>query len=98
MAAVGSGAFGMNSDFVDEDAEFAWMARLSKETGRPVWFLLTDRARDPSRWKRLMKGGHGARAPGAQTTAQVAGRPSGPTMGTAGSSNPFSIRPSYEAL
>jgi hypothetical protein len=34
MAAVGSGAFGMNSDFVDEAAEFAWMTRLSKETGR----------------------------------------------------------------
>jgi hypothetical protein len=25
MASVGSGAFGMNSDFVDEEAEFAWM-------------------------------------------------------------------------
>ena len=47
MAAVGGGAFGMNSDFVDEAAEFAWMTRLSKETGRPVWFLLTDRVNGP---------------------------------------------------
>jgi hypothetical protein len=38
MAAVGGGAFGMNSDFVDEKAEFAWMTRLSKETGRPSGF------------------------------------------------------------
>ena len=38
----------MNSDFVDETAEFAWMTRLSKETGRPVWFLLTDRMKDRS--------------------------------------------------
>ncbi len=98
MAAVGSGAFGMNSDFVDEDAEFAWMARLSKETGRPVWFLLTDRTRDPARWKRLMKGVHAARAQGAQITAQVAGRPIGLIMGIASSFNPFSIRPSYVAL
>src|ERR1700756_1457421 len=32
LASVGGGAFGMNSDFVDEDAEFAWMTRLSKAT------------------------------------------------------------------
>src|SRR6478736_3731983 len=71
LASVGGGAFGMNSDFVDEDSEFAWMTRLSKETGRPVWFLLTDRTRDPARWKRLMQGVHAARAQGAQITAQV---------------------------
>ena len=98
MAAVGSGAFGMNSDFVDETAEFAWMTRLAKETGRPVWFLLTDRTRDPARWKRLMKGVHAARAQGAQITAQVAGRPIGLIMGIASSFNPFAIRPSYVAL
>ncbi|MFI4947538.1 MAG: amidohydrolase family protein [Alphaproteobacteria bacterium] len=98
MAAVGSGAFGMNSDFVDETAEFAWMTRLAKETGRPVWFLLTDRTRDPARWKRLMKGVHAARAQGAQMTAQVAGRPIGLIMGIASSFNPFAIRPSYVAL
>ena len=44
IGAAGAGAFGMNSDFEDEAREFAWMTRLSKETGRPVWFLLTDRA------------------------------------------------------
>jgi N-acyl-D-amino-acid deacylase len=98
MAAVRAGAFGMNSDFVDEAAEFAWMTRLSKETGRPVWFLLTDRTKDPARWKRLMQGVHAARAQGAQITAQVAGRPVGIIMGIAGSYNPFSIRPSYLPL
>jgi len=98
MAAVGGGAFGMNSDFVDEAAEFAWMTRLSKETGRPVWFLLTDRTKDPARWKRLMRGVHKARADGASITAQVAGRPVGIIMGIAGSYNPFSIRPSYVPL
>jgi N-acyl-D-amino-acid deacylase len=98
MAAVGGGAFGMNSDFVDEEAEFAWMTRLSKETGRPIWFLLTDRTRDPARWKRLMQGVHKARAEGASITAQVAGRPVGVIQGIAGSYNPFSIRPSYIPL
>jgi N-acyl-D-amino-acid deacylase len=98
LASVGGGAFGMNSDFVDEDAEFAWMTRLSKETGRPVWFLLTDRTKDPARWKRLMRRVHASRAEGAQITAQVAGRPVGIIMGIAGSFNPFSIRPSYLPL
>jgi N-acyl-D-amino-acid deacylase len=98
MASVGGGAFGMNSDFVDEEAEFAWMTRLSKETGRPIWFLLTDRTKDPARWKRLMQGVHKARAEGADITAQVAGRPVGVIQGIAGSYNPFSIRPSYVPL
>ncbi|HWD57110.1 MAG TPA: amidohydrolase family protein [Stellaceae bacterium] len=98
MAKVGAGAFGMNSDFVDEEAEFAWMTRLSKETGRPVWFLLTDRTKDPERWKRLMQGVHKARREGASITAQVAGRPVGVIQGIAGSYNPFAIRPSYVPL
>jgi N-acyl-D-aspartate/D-glutamate deacylase len=95
---AGRGAFGMNSDFVDEAGEFAWMTRLSKETGRPVWFLLTDRVKEPERWRRLMRSGHEARAGGAHITAQVAGRPDGIIMGVAGSFNPFSIRPSYIPL
>jgi N-acyl-D-aspartate/D-glutamate deacylase len=68
--ATGSGAFGLNSDFMDEARELDWMTRLSKETGRPVWFLLTDRPTDPERWKRLMKGVHAARSQGAQITAK----------------------------
>jgi N-acyl-D-aspartate/D-glutamate deacylase len=98
MVSVGSGAFGLNSDFVDEEAEFAWMTRLSRETGRPVWFLLVDRDKDPARWRRLLARVHASRAQGARITAQVAGRPVGIIMGIAGSFNPFSIRPSYLAL
>jgi N-acyl-D-amino-acid deacylase len=63
-----------------------------------VWFLLTDRTKDPARWKRLIKHVHAARAKGAQITAQVAGRPVGIIQGIAGSFNPFSIRPSYLPL
>jgi N-acyl-D-aspartate/D-glutamate deacylase len=43
LGALGAGTFGMNSDFEDEKAEFEWITRLGRETGRPVWFLLTDR-------------------------------------------------------
>jgi len=98
LAATGTGAFGMNSDFDDETLELDWVTRLARETGRPVWFLLTDRPTDPTRWKRLMAGVHEARRQGANVTAQIAGRPVGVILGVASSLNPFSIRPSYAAL
>lgn len=98
LGAAGAGAFGMNSDFEDEAAEFAWMTRLAKATGRPVWFLLSDRPTDPERWRRLMAGVHRARAEGAVLTAQVAGRPVGVILGIATSLNPFAIRPAYKGV
>ena len=64
LGAVGAGAFGMNSDFDDEEGELAWMTKLAKETGRPVWFLLTDRYKDPQRWRRLLAAVHAARKDG----------------------------------
>jgi N-acyl-D-aspartate/D-glutamate deacylase len=98
LGAVGAGAFGMNSDFDDEDYELAWMTRLARETGRPVWFLLTDRYQDPDRWCRLMKAVHAARAEGLPLTAQIAGRPIGVMMGIGTALNPFTVRPSYKQL
>jgi N-acyl-D-aspartate/D-glutamate deacylase len=92
------GAFGVNSDFDIETEELAWMTRLGQDTGRPVWFLLTDRPTDPVRWKRLMAGVRAARAQGADVTAQVAGRPVGVMLGVDTALNPFSIRPAYQAL
>jgi N-acyl-D-aspartate/D-glutamate deacylase len=98
LADVGAGAFGMNSDFDDEAYEFAWMTKLARETGRPVWFLLTDRYQDPQRWRRLMKAVHEARGQGLSLTAQIAGRPIGVMMGIGTALNPFTVRPSYKAL
>ena len=40
------------------------MRKLAKETGRPVWLLLTDRYEDPERWRRLIKTVHKARSEG----------------------------------
>jgi len=92
------GAYGMNSDFDDEAEEFEWMTKFSKETGRPAWFLLVDQPNDPTRWKRMMAGVHKARKEGANVTAQIAGRPVGVMLGIDTALNPFSIRPSYQAL
>lgn len=98
LAKVQHGAFGMNSDFDIEESELGWMTQLGKETGRPVWFLLTDRPTDDQRWRRLMDGVRAARAEGAMVTAQVAGRPVGVLLGADTALNPFSIRPSYQRL
>jgi N-acyl-D-amino-acid deacylase len=95
LGAVGAGAFGMNSDFDDEEYELAWMKRLAKETGRPVWFLLTDRYEDPTRWRRLLAAVHAARKDGLPLTAQIAGRPIGVMMGIGTALNPFTVRPTY---
>src|SRR5260370_39489605 len=98
LGAVRMGAFGMNSDFDDEDYELAWMTRLAHQTGRPVWFLLTDRYEDPQRWRRLLDATHAARAQGLSFTAQIAGRPIGVMMGVGTALNPFTVRPSYKKL
>jgi len=95
---LGYGAYGVNSDFDDEAEELGWMTKIAKETGRPVWFLLTDRPNDAERWRRLMAGVHEARSQGAMVTAQIAGRPVGVMLGIDTALNPFSIRPSWNDL
>ncbi len=95
---VGRGAFGMLSDFDDEDTEFAWMKQLAQQTGRPLWFLMTDRVKDPSRWRRLMAAIRQARTEGATIVAQIGGRPVGVILGIAATLNPFAMRPSYQPL
>ncbi len=98
LGVTGTGAFGMNSDFDDEEFELRWMRKLARETGRPIWFLLTDRYEDPERWRRLIKAVHEARAEGLPITAQMAGRPIGVMMGVGTALNPFTVRPSYKKL
>lgn len=98
LGEAGAGTFGMLSDFEDEASEFAWMRKLHKDTGRPLWYLLTDRASDPQRWRRLMKHTHAARADGAAISAQVAARQVGLILGLRTTLNPFTAKPSFIAL
>ncbi|MGK0171744.1 MAG: N-acyl-D-amino-acid deacylase [Gammaproteobacteria bacterium] len=98
LGEAGAGTFGMISDFDDEREEFEWLTAIGKETGRPLWFLLTDRGSDPKRWRRLLEGVSAARAEGAQLTAQVAGRAISLVLGLSTSLTPFSMRPSFHAL
>jgi N-acyl-D-amino-acid deacylase len=95
MGRAGRGTFGLLSDFEDEAAEFGWMRQVAKDSGRPVWFLLTDRSYDPQRWRRLMDGVRAARADKLPMFAQVAGRPVGLTLGLGTSLNPFGLREAF---
>lgn len=95
---VDHGAYGMLNDFEDEAAEFAWMKQVGQESGRPLWFLMTDRYSDPDRWKRLMGNVHEARNAGADVTAQIAGRAVGIILGFSTSLTPFSGRPTFASL
>jgi N-acyl-D-amino-acid deacylase len=98
LGITGTGAFGMNSDFDDEEFELRWIRKQAQNTGRPVWYLLTDRYADPQRWRRLIKATHEMRAQGLPVTAQMAGRPIGVMMGIGTALNPFTVRPSYKKL
>jgi N-acyl-D-aspartate/D-glutamate deacylase len=98
LAGLGYGAFGMNSDFDDEEGEMRWVTELARQTGRPVWFLLTQNIRDPQRWRRLLAGIHAARASGAPVAAQVACRPVGVLLGVGATLTPFSTREGYQEL
>jgi len=98
LGATGTGAFGMNSDFDDEEFELRWIRKQARDTGRPVWFLLTDRYSDPQRWRRIIKVVHEMRAQGLPVTAQMAGRPIGVMMGIGTALNPFTVRPTYKKL
>ncbi|MBU8874450.1 amidohydrolase family protein [Reyranella sp. MMS21-HV4-11] len=98
MGRAGRGTFGFLSDFDDEKAEWNWVRQVARESGRPVWFLLTDRGYDPQRYKRLMEGVRACRADNLPLYAQVAGRPVGLTLGLNTSLNPFGLREGYAAL
>ncbi len=98
FSTVDHGAYGMLNDFEDEAAEFGWMKQVGQESGRPLWFLMTDRYSDPDRWKRLMGNVHEARDAGTDVTAQIAGRAVGIILGFSTSLTPFSGRPTFASL
>ena len=98
MGRAGRGTFGFLSDFNDEKAEWSWIREVAKHSGRPVWFLLTDRGYDPKRYQRLMEGVRACRADNLPLYAQVAGRPVGLTLGLNTSLNPFGLREGYADL
>ncbi len=98
LAGFDHGAFGINTEFEHEEVEMIWLAELARQTGRPVWFLVTQNIADPTRWKRLIAGIHAARASGAPLSGQVACRPVGVLLGVGATLTPFSANEAYQEL
>ncbi len=94
---VGYGVFELASDLAPESAEFAWMEKLSVETGRPVTFACLQNDFDPQQWRRSLHAAEDASARGAFVVPQVAGRPTGLLLGLESTFHPFSDHPTYRA-
>jgi N-acyl-D-amino-acid deacylase len=94
---VGHGVFELASDLAPESAEFAWMEKLSVETGRPVTFACLQNDFDPQQWRRSLHAAEDASARGAFVVPQVAGRPTGLLLGLESTFHPFSDHPTYRA-
>ena len=98
LAGFDHGAFGINTEFENEEVEMAWLTDLARQTGRPVWFLITQNISDPTRWQRLISGVHKARAAGAPLSGQVACRPVGVLLGVGATLTPFSANAAFQEL
>jgi len=98
MGKAGGGAFGMISDFEDEDADMSWMRRIVETSGRPLWYLLTRWDHEGDKWKRMLAHTASANADGLDIRAQVASRPIGMLMGLQCSLHPFVANKGFRAL
>ena len=92
------GAFGINTEFENEQEELIWLTELARQTRQPVWFLITQNTSDPNRWQRLLKAIHDAQASGAPLSGQVACRPVGVLLGVGATLTPFSAREAFQEL
>lgn len=97
LGSAGHGVFELASDLAPEADEFAWMEKLSAETGRPVTFACLQNDFDPQQWRRSLQAAEAANARGAFVVPQVAGRPTGLLLGLESSFHPFSDHPTYRA-
>jgi N-acyl-D-aspartate/D-glutamate deacylase len=98
MGEAGAGVFELASDMFDPEGEFAWMATVSRESGRPVTFgCLQDDIR-PEGWRRLIELSEQANAEGARIVPQVAGRPACLLLGFESTAHPFMFHKGYAPL
>jgi N-acyl-D-amino-acid deacylase len=98
LGEAGAGVFEVASDMFDAEGEFAWMAEVSRSSGRPVTFgCLQDDLR-PEHWRRLVELSDEANATGATIVPQVAGRPACVLFGFESSAHPFIFHETYRQV
>jgi N-acyl-D-aspartate/D-glutamate deacylase len=98
MGEAGAGVFELASDMFDPEGEFAWMATIARETGRPVTFNCLQDDLRPEHWRRLIELADTATASGARIVPQVAGRPACVLFGFESSAHPFVFHAAYRAV
>ena len=98
LGVAGAGVFELASDMVVPADEFAWMAELSRRTGRTVTFNCLQSDVWPEQWRELLDLSDEANASGAHIVPQVAGRPACLLFGLESSVHPFIKHPTYRAL
>jgi len=98
LAAAGAGVFEVASDLIDAEGEFAWMADVSRRSGRPVTFGCLQNDLMPDQWRDLLARADAANAAGAHIVPQVAGRPACLLFGFTSSFHPFITHRAYRDL
>ena len=98
MGTVGAGWLQVISDFDDLDKEFAMLRRVVERCRRPMAITILQNDRAPDGWRRLLAHIADANRDGLPMIGQTLTRATGVLLGYEISMNPFSGRPSWEAI
>ena len=98
LGAVGTGWLQVISDFDDLDGEFAMLRRVVERSGRPMAITTLQIEGRPDAWRRLLAHIADANRAGLPMIGQILARAIGILLGFEISMNPFSGRPSWEAI
>src|SRR5579885_1460779 len=99
LGQAGHGVFEMASDLTGPDRSMDWMARLSKETGRPVSFIPVHLARNNMiDGRELLAEIRRLNREGAHLVPQVAARPPSLLMSLRGTAHPLIMHPTYRSM
>jgi N-acyl-D-amino-acid deacylase len=95
---VGHGVFEIITDVMGEDADLEWVAKMSRETGRPVSLAALISSRSEMRARELWQFVKERNEQGAHIFNQVPARPTGILMSLESTLHPFSTHRTFKAL
>jgi N-acyl-D-aspartate/D-glutamate deacylase len=100
LSQMGAGVFQIVAQLKDPAADMALVRRLAERSGRPVTFSMGEglTPETSGQWRTMLEEVRKANEAGLTIRPQVLGRAIGMLLGHQMTLNPFSTRPSYEAL
>ena len=98
MARAGHGVFELASDFAPEWDEFTWMGKLSRDNNVPVSFTALQSPIKAVSFDEQIANMRQENESGANLIAQISMRGTGLILGWQASFNPFSFKPSWQAI